>query len=478
MSLRGRRNGEPDGAAAGAVVVGGGHAGMLAVRALLGRVGKITVVERGRYPNRPSFRAGVPQARHIHNLDAGGQRALEELLPGIVGALLAAGARRLVPSRDIVIHTESGWHHRFGFTRFELVTCTRPLLDFVIRNRVLSEAAASATRLEVFTATEATGLVGARGRVTGVRVRSRGAGQAEDEIPADLVVDASGRGSRTPRWLAALGFPAPAEDTVDARLAYATRMVRFADEPADAVLMQPRPHFRRGGVMMPVEGGRWLVTLQGYAGDRALTEEAAFLDYAATLAHPHLHHLLKAAEPVSPVYGFLATANRYRRYARPGALPAGLVVIGDAVATFNPMYSQGLSAAATHAIAMRDILASTGLDAEFTASTQRAIERASRWPWRTATTVDRQYLAAAAAETSSGAKSGPVGRVSPWFNDRLMAHAATNEHVAEAVYGVYQHAFSPARLLSPGVVLRVLATSPASGYPEPPVRRRVGASVI
>jgi hypothetical protein len=230
--------------------------------------------------------------------------------------------------------------------------------------------------------------------------------------------------------------------------------------------------------MMPVEGGRWLVTLQGYAGDRALTEEAAFLDYAATLAHPHLHHLLKAAEPVSPVYGFLATANRYRRYARPGALPAGLVVIGDAVATFNPMYSQGLSAAATHAIAMRDILASTGLDAEFTASTQRAIERASRWPWRTATTVDRQYLAAAAAETASGAKSGPVGRVSPWFNDRLMAHAATNEHVAEAVYGVYQHAFSPARLLSPGVVLRVLATSPASGYPEPPVRRRVGASVI
>lgn len=181
MTVRGLRNGEADGAV---VVVGGGHAGMLAVSALLGQVGKITVVERDRYPDGPWFRAGVPQARHIHNLDSGGQQALENLLPGIVGALIAAGARRLVPSQDIVIHTESGWHHRFGFTRFELVTCTRPLFDFVIRNRVLANAAASATRLKVLTATEVTGLSGAFGRVTGVRVRSRRAGQAECEISA------------------------------------------------------------------------------------------------------------------------------------------------------------------------------------------------------------------------------------------------------------------------------------------------------
>jgi 2-polyprenyl-6-methoxyphenol hydroxylase-like FAD-dependent oxidoreductase len=227
--------------------------------------------------------------------------------------------------------------------------------------------------------------------------------------------------------------------------------------------------------MMPVEGGRWLVTLQGYAGVHAHTDEEAFLDYAATLAHPHLHRVLKTAEPVSPVYSFLATSNRYRHYARRGASPAGLIVTGDAVAAFNPIYGQGLSSAATHAIAMRDILASTGLRGEFTAATQRAIARASVWPWRTATTIDRQYLAAAAAETGSGAKTTAVTRVSQWLNDRLTAHAATNEHVAEVMHGLYQHAVSPARLLSPGVVLRVLATPPAPGYPEPPVRRPVTA---
>lgn len=467
MTVRGLRNGEADGAV---VVVGGGHAGMLAVSALLGQVGKITVVERDRYPDGPAFRAGVPQARHVHNLDVGGQQAMENVLPGIVRALIDAGARRLVSSRDIVIHTESGWHHRFGFTRYALVTCTRPLLDFVIRNRVLADAAASATRLQVFTATEVTGLTGAHGRITGVRVRSRGVGQPEGEISADLVVDASGRGSRTPRWLEALDFPAPAEETVDAQLAYATRMVRFADEPADAVLMPPRPRFRRGGVMMPVEGGRWLVTLQGYAGVRALTEEDDFLDYAGTLAHPHLHRLLKEAEPLSPVYGFLGTSNRYRHYARPGASPDGLIVIGDAAAVFNPMYGQGLSAAAAHAIAIRDILAGNGLGGGFTAATQRAIARANNWPWRTATAVDRQYLAAVAAETGSGGKTKASGRAALWLNDRLMAHAATNERVAEVVHGVYQHAFTPTRLLSPPVVLRALATSAAPGYAEPPVR--------
>ena len=137
-----------------AVVVGGGHAGMLAVQALLGHVGKVTVVERDRYPDGPAFRAGVPQARHVHNLATGGQQALEKLLPGIVAALVDAGARHLVPPRDIVIRTSSGWHDRFTFTSFPSVSCTRPLLDYVVRTRVLAEAAASSTSVEVLEGTE------------------------------------------------------------------------------------------------------------------------------------------------------------------------------------------------------------------------------------------------------------------------------------------------------------------------------------
>jgi 2-polyprenyl-6-methoxyphenol hydroxylase-like FAD-dependent oxidoreductase len=469
MSLVVREHGKAGRVAATeALIVGGGHAGMLAVQALLGRAGKITVVERDRYPDAPVFRAGVPQARHLHGLAYGGQRALENLLPGIMPTLMAAGARLVVPPRDVVVHTASGWHHRFGFTRFPMVSCTRPLLDFVVRTRVLAEAAGSATQVEVLEGTEVTGLAGASDRVTGARVRSRGADQPERELSADLVVDASGRGSRAPKWFEALGLPAPAEEIVDAQLAYATRLYRFPVEPDDGVLLQPEPQLRRGGVLMPVEDGRWLVTLSGFTGIRPPTDEDTFLDYAATLAHPHLHRVLKTAEPLSPVYGFLDTSNRRRRYERRGAAPDGFVAVGDAAASFDPVYGQGMTAGALHAVALRDAVAKDGLRRGLSASAQRAIARASAMPWRTATAVDRAYLKAAADEAGNTASASMPERLSQWFNERLLGHATTNERVAEVVHGVYQLALPPARLLSPAVILRILLMSPVPGHAEPP----------
>jgi 2-polyprenyl-6-methoxyphenol hydroxylase-like FAD-dependent oxidoreductase len=456
--------------AAEAVVVGGGHAGLLAVPALLGRSGQITVIERDRYPEGPAFRAGVPQARHLHILLAGGQQALERLLPGTVAALRIAGARQLVPPQDVLIHTPGGWHDRFGFTCFPTVSCTRPLFDFVVRTRVLAAAAASGTAVEVIEGAEVTGLLGTPERVAGVKMRYRGAGQPEREMPADLVVDASGRGSRAPGWLEALGLPAPAEEVIDARLAYATRMFRLADEPDAGVLLQPEPRRRRGGVLMPVEGGRWLLTLSGFTGTRPPTDEDAFLDYAATLAHPYLHRVMKAAEPVSPVHGFLDTSNRHRRYERRGAAPDGFVVIGDAASSFNPVYGQGLTAAALHAVALRDAAAARGLGRGFSVAAQRAVARASATPWRTATAVDRGYLAQAAAEAGTSPRVPVPERLSRWFNDRLIEHAARNQRVAEALHGVYALALPPARLLSPAVALPVLLRSPAPGHAEPPER--------
>ena len=455
-------------AATEAVVVGGGHAGLLAAAALLGQAGQVTVIERDRYPEGPAFRAGVPQARHLHILVAGGQQALENLLPGIVTVLRDAGARLLVPPRDVLIHTPGGWHHRFSEIGFLTLSCTRPLLDFVVRARVLAEAAASGTHVEVIEGAEVTGLVGTAERVTGVRVRRRGPGQPEREVPADLVVDASGRGSRAPGWLEELGRPAPAEDVLDARLAYATRVFRFADEPDAGILVQPEPALRRGGVLLPVEGGRWLLTLSGFTGTRPPTDEGSFLDYAATLAHPHLHRVMKAAEPVSPVHGFVDTGNRHRRYERRGAAPEGLVVIGDAASSFNPVYGHGLTAAARHAVAIRDAAAAMGLGRGFSAAAQRGVARASAIPWRTAIAVDRGYLAEAAAEAGTGDHVTAADRAARWFNDRLIRHAASNQRVAEAVHGVYGLALSPARLASPAVAGRVLLRRPAPGYPEPP----------
>ena len=269
-------------------------------------------------------------------------------------------------------------------------------------------------------------------------------------------------------WLESLGLPAPAEETVDAQLAYATRMFRFADAPDDGVLIQPEPQLRRGGVLLPVEGGRWLLTLSGFTGIRPPTDEDTFLDYAATLAHPHIHRLMKTAEPLSPVYGFLDTFNRRRSYERPGASPDRFVVVGDAASSFNPVYGHGLAAAALHAVAMRDALVKTGLRRGFSAAAQSAIAGASTTPWRFATAVDRSYLAAAAPRGQVGAPTTVTKRLSRWFNERLVGHGAVNQQVAEVVHGVYQLSLPPTRLLSPRVVLRTLLTSPGPGHAEPP----------
>lgn len=194
-----------------AMVIGGRLAGVLAVSALVGQVDAITVVERDRYPAGRAFRKDVPQARHLHILLSGGQRALEEVLPGTVTALGAAGARSLYLPRDLLTRTPTGWQRRFDERRHLTLSVTRPVLDTVVRERALRAAAGSATRVEVLEATEAIGLTGDAGRVTGVRVRSRDGepgARSERELRAALVVDASGRGSRTPQWFAALGAPA------------------------------------------------------------------------------------------------------------------------------------------------------------------------------------------------------------------------------------------------------------------------------
>ncbi|MFD8363104.1 NAD(P)/FAD-dependent oxidoreductase [Streptomyces hygroscopicus] len=286
-----------------AVVVGGGLAGTLAAGALLGHVETVTLVERDRYPERPAFRKGVPQGRHLHVLLSGGRRALEELFPGLGGELEAAGAHRLEPPRDVLTKSANGWQRRFHEGRHTTTSCTRALFDATVRARVLAEAEKSGTRVEVLQATEAIGLLGGADRVTGVRVRARDAGRAERELPADLVVDASGRGSRAPRWLAELGAPAPREEVVDAGIGYCTQMFRPA-EPLDVVMViQPRPDCPRGAAWSPVEGGNWLLTLSGVRGQHPPTESTEVLGFVESLGEPALYEHLRSCEPVSPRTG-------------------------------------------------------------------------------------------------------------------------------------------------------------------------------
>lgn len=453
-------------------IVGGGLAGLLTAYTFLGHADRVTVIEQDRYPQQPEFGAGIPQGRHVHVLVAGGQLILDELLPGILSALRSAGAREVVLPRDMLVYTRTGWHHRFPEGRFSLVSCTRPTLDHVVRGRVLAAAGASSTELEIVQGTQVIGLLGTSSRVTGLAVRRRGYGgaaaagaeaeaeSAAEEMAADLVVDASGRRSRAQHWLEPLGVRPVREERLDAQLAYATRLYRFDKEPDAAVNIGSTPACPRGGVLMPVEHGQWLLTLSGFGGERPATDAGAFLDHAARLNHPYLWELMQTAEPLSPVFGFADTSNRRRRYDERGAAPDGFLAVGDALCAFNPLYGQGMTVAAAHALAVRTTLAKRPIGAGFSADAQGAAARKSSLPWLYTTNADRPYATA-------GGRAPGYKRLADWYTERLIDHVAIDNTVGEALRGVFGLALPPTRVLSPTVTLRTLRR-PRPSLAEPP----------
>ncbi|MFF4959736.1 FAD-dependent oxidoreductase [Streptomyces sp. NPDC001222] len=430
-----------------AVVIGGGMTGMLAA-AVLAEHADVMVVERDLLPDGPAPRKGLPQARHAHILWSGGVKALEGLLPGVVDRLVGRGARQARIMTDLVSKAPSGqWFRRFTHSRHVNLLCSRDLLDAVVRERVLEDP-----RITLRPGTEALALEGGADRVSGVRVRSA---DSTSTLTADLVVDASGRAGRAPVWLRELGLPAVAERTVDAGLGYASRLYRAPGRTADGypivnVQADPRQAPGRGGIILPIEGGRWLVTLSGTRGGQPTADNDAFLDFARTLPHPVIGELLADAEPLTDVVTTRSTANKRRYYEKAARWPEGFAVLGDAMAGYNPVYGHGLSASALSVLAMRGVLGRQHLTAPGTA---RRIQKAAARPvenaWSLAVGQDVFY---------PGAGDQPPTRLETTlaaFVDRAVDAGARNPRALRILLDVMSMEASPARLLMPDMLALV-----------------------
>ncbi|MDT0343455.1 FAD-dependent oxidoreductase [Streptomyces litchfieldiae] len=437
-----------------AVVLGGGLAGMLAATVLARHMAAVTVVERDVLPDGPRQRRGVPQARHAHLLWSGGARAIESLLPGTAERLLSLGAHRLAVPRDIVWFTPYGWQRRLPGSEF-MFTCGRPLLDWVVRDQALNDK-----RVTVLAETEAVELTGTADRVTGVRVR--GANGDTADLPADFVVDTAGRGSAMRRWLGALGLPPVEEDVVDSGIAYATRVFRAPPAAAGGfpmVNVAAAPGVGkpgRNGALAPIEDGRWLVTLAGTRGAEPTTEDDAFLDFARSLRHPVIAELLERAEPLGPVTGSRSTVNRRLRYDRMPHWPDGLLVLGDALAAFNPIYGHGMSSAALGALALDRELARGRLAPGTARAAQRAVAEAVDDPWMLATTQDICYPGVRVDSTDPRIASRPPEQQQ--YTDMVSTAALYDPVVSAAAMRVTALA-APVSLLQSTKVVMALRTA-------------------
>ncbi|GHB75692.1 hypothetical protein GCM10010347_52660 [Streptomyces cirratus] len=435
------------------VVLGGGLAGTLAAAALAPHVREVLVLEHDSVlPEAPAPRPRLPQAAHAHILWAGGADAMEELLPGVTAEWLAAGAHRIPIPNGMVSFSPAGWYRRSWPDTHYLIGASRNLIDWAVRARVLR-----LPNVRVQTGSKVCGLEGDAARVLGVVVRD-----AQDErrlVAADLVVDATGRGSRSTRWLRDIGGPEVRETVVDAGVRYASRRYR-APEGAETnwpvIHIPADPRQDRPGLfatIISIENGQWHVSLSGTRGGEPSAGEDLFEVFARRVRHPLVAELLARAEPVSEVSVFTRTANR-RRHFEQAALPEGFIVLGDAATSLNPVYGHGMSAAARGAVALRDLARRTSLlSPGFSSKAQRAIARPAAAAWTLAVGQDRFYPGAV------GGKPSLVDRLGARYVHRLNHTAIGNAMVVRRLTDVMTMR-RPAHILGlPDVLLAALLGS-------------------
>ena len=337
-----------------AVVIGASLAGLCAARVLSDYYDKVSIYERDELPDGPSNRSAVPQGRHVHLLMARGAAEFDGLFPGLLEDMVAAGVPML-ENRPDCIHFGAAGHVLGTATtlrdEFTAYVPSRPHLEWQIRRRALAIANVELVREAVaeprFDPTQE--------RVTGVLLE---AGDESSAVPADLVVDAAGRGTRLPVWLEQWGYGRPREDTVDVGITYATHQVHIPEgllKEKVVVAGASRAH-PVGLGMLFYEDGNWGLTTFGTGKVEPPQNFAEMCDLADEILPAHFANAIRKGTPIGAVAFHKYPQSRWRRYDDMKRFPTGLIPFGDAVVSFNPTFGQGMTMTAIQAGNLRGVL--------------------------------------------------------------------------------------------------------------------------
>ena len=432
-----------------AVVLGASMGGLFAARVLAEFYRSVTVVERDVLPDDAVNRRGVPQGRHAHALLARSSEILDELFPGFLNELVADGVKVWKDGDLSKVGISVGGHEfvQSGTLPDNLTTSlyfpSRAFLETNVLRRV--RAIPNVTILDGHTVADLTSTPD-HDRVTGVQlVDPRGDHAA---VAADLVVDATGRGSRLPAFLEKLGYGRPPEDELIVRLAYTSQLLRI---PPDAVpeyltAIFPEPGRLKTWAFFCYEQDKWILTVGSMMGLQPPKDLADMLSFGADFAPPHQLAAVAAAEPIGETVHYRVPSNRWRRYDKMRRMPEGLIAFGDAICSFNPIYGQGMTVAAIEATILRDCLRSGDrhLPRRFVAATAKKL----RVAWQTAVGSDLALPEVVGPRPLSM-------RVTNAYLDRVLRAAENDPLVAGQFLRVTGMVDPAAQLLRPSFVLRV-----------------------
>lgn len=431
-----------------AIIIGASLTGLLTARVLSDHFDNVTILERDPVHDVLESRKGQAQTRHIHGLLAQGLLILQEYFPGIDEELCAGGA--FMGDLGERIH----WY-QYGGYRLNLTSgitgmaMSRPFLEFHIRRRVLK-----IPNVKLLDSCAVTELVASpdKKRITGVRLAGRSAQLDSETLDADLVADASGRGSAAPKWLESLGYDRPTETEVKARIGYATREYRRLEQDEKKIrsemILPTGPSEKHGAILFPVEGDRWMMTAGGYAGDHPPADEAGLMEYVRTLSAPDIYNIVSKAEPLTEIITYKYPTSVRRHYEKLKRFPEGFLVIGDAFASFNPIYGQGMTSTAMQTHALKELLQHHSLQGLWKPYFKQAAKVADM-PWQLAAGEDFRH------PETEGKK--------PPFTDMINAYVAKVHKATQrdpVVYVQFLRVVNlmavPTSLISPRILWRVL----------------------
>jgi len=451
------------------VVVGASLAGLLAAAAAHRAGCRVTVLERDVLPYVPVPRRGVAQGEQPHVFLHRGLLAAEQLLPGLEHRLEADGAVRLNTGR-LPWLGESGWNP-IGDQGYDILSSTRPLLEHAVRREV-----AALPGVRILDGRRVEGVRrGDGGWLVALAEPGDGAAAGEPGEPgdvgtADVVVDASGRSSRLPTWLAALGVAAAPVSRVDAQLGYATRP--YTGPAGSGVVVQATPQEPRGGLALPIESGGWLVAVVGFGDDRPPRDAEGFEAYVRGLRDPSLARQLTRWTPAGEVSIHRQTANVRHHYESVRDWPPGLLVVGDALCAFDPIYGQGVTVAACQALELGAALAGTGSGRASarasarggTRGLQRRLAGVAGFPWAVATGADLRF------PSTQGCQSRAQAVTNAWARQLGTLAAHGDLRAATTLSRTYHLMGSPLGLFHPALLVaaargRLAGLPPANPAP-------------